>query len=418
MYDLIWIFVTALWTTLCEMAPYLLFGFLVAGVLSVFISPAFVERHLGGKGIWPVIKATLFGIPLPLCSCGVIPVAASLRRHNATRGATTAFLLSTPQTGVDSILVTFSILGPVFAVFRPLAALVNGIVGGALVTLFDRSANDGAGNTPTVCVDECCADEPSTPKWRLAIRYGFGTLAEDIGKSLLVGIVIAGLIAAVVPEDFFSGALGTGLLSMLVMMLFGIPLYVCATASVPVAAALMLKGVSPGAALVFLITGPATNAATVATIWKIMGKRTAIVYLVTVALTALASGMVLNYIFTFPAINVKEHIHPGTPGYFQIASAIVLLVVLGKAIFLRSSSEPVSGQMSASGEAEQVLLKVDGMTCSHCAQTVERALAECTGVRSAHVDLESGRAVVIGDDLDTGAMVSTVSGLGYPAEAG
>ena len=141
------------WGTFSDMAPYLLFGFFIAGLLSVFVSPEKVERHLGGNGIWPVLKASVFGVPLPLCSCGVIPVATSLRRHGASRGATTAFLLSTPQTGVDSIMVTFSLLGPVFAIFRPLAAFVTGTVGGVLVNIFGHSVHDdvGHGHDETTC---------------------------------------------------------------------------------------------------------------------------------------------------------------------------------------------------------------------------------------------------------------------------
>ena len=281
----------ATWETLGEMAPYLLFGFFVAGVLSVVIRPETVERHLGGRGFWSLIKASAFGVPLPLCSCGVIPVSASLRRHGASRGATTAFLLSTPQTGVDSILVTLSLLGPVFAVFRPVAALVTGIFGGALVSLTERG--EEAGQPPPKCTDECCA--PQGPRNRLAhvFRYGFVTLPRDIGKPLVVGVVLAGVITAAVPKDIAS-AVGTGIVGMAVMMVVGVPLYVCATASVPIAAALIAKGVSPGAALVFLMTGPATNAATITVIWKVMGRKTAALYLVAVVLSAFGSGALLD----------------------------------------------------------------------------------------------------------------------------
>jgi uncharacterized membrane protein YraQ (UPF0718 family) len=354
------------------MSPYLLFGFLVAGLLSVFVSQKMVERHLGGRGFLPVLKATIFGIPLPLCSCGVIPVAMSLHKHGASKGSTISFLLSTPQTGVDSILVTYSLLGPVFAVFRPLAALVTGLVGGILVNLFGQEPGDGrrttengglrmadggqrtengaalnpqsaimsppaltGGRNPQseAASEHCCCHHAVSPGRKLlnGLKYGFVSLPRDIGKPLLLGLVVAALISTVVPDDFFAARLGRGLPAMLVMMLIGIPMYVCASASVPVAAALILKGLSPGAALVFLITGPGSNAAGLATIWKTLGRRTAILYLLTVAGCALASGVVLDAIIQSIDIGVASHMHHMGPSIVQHLSAVVLSAVLGYA---------------------------------------------------------------------------------------
>ncbi len=324
----------AFWATLTQMSPYLLFGFLVAGVLSVFISPEFVERHLGGHGIWPLLKASLFGIPLPLCSCGVIPVTMSLRKHGASKGAAISFLLSTPQTGVDSIFVTYGLLGPVYAIFRPVAALVTGLVGGMLVRVVDP----GKGLQQTEqCNDACCADKNKTPKIVRVLRYGFVTLPRDIGKSMLVGLLIAAVIAAVIPEDFFAPVLGGGILAMIVMMLLGIPVYVCATASVPVAVALISKGVSPGAALVFLMTGPATNAAAFTTIWASLGKRTALTYLATVAGSAMVAGLFLDRFFPNLDDAVQAHAHEMAPSALGNIAAVVLLGILGWAIFSKKS---------------------------------------------------------------------------------
>lgn len=286
--------VIGFFSTVAEMSPYLLFGFFVAGILSVFISQQFVERHLGGRGIWPLLKASLFGIPLPLCSCGVIPVTMSLYKHGASKGAAISFLLSTPQTGADSIFVTLSLLGPVFAVFRPLAALVTGLIGGSFINIFEKPDNQQQNNQQQ-CSEACC-DSRKNKKIINGLKYGFVTLPRDIGKAMLVGLVIAAGISALVPDGFFAEKLGTGIFAMLVMMALGIPVYVCATASVPVAAALILKGLTPGAALVFLMTGPATNAAAFATIWKILGKSTAIIYLTTIAGCALLAGILLDYI--------------------------------------------------------------------------------------------------------------------------
>lgn len=327
-----WVLLTAIWGTLCSMAPYLLFGFLVAGLLSLFISPAMVERHLGGRGIWPVIKASLLGVPLPLCSCGVIPVAASLRRHGASRGATTSFLLSTPQTGVDSIVVTYSLMGGLFALIRPVAAFITGLVGGWLVdTLAGRDGDNAKGASPAIpCTEECCALSTHRPnRLTRALRYGFVTLPRDIGKALVVGLIISGVIAAFVPDDFFAGVFGKGIIGMLIMMAVGIPLYVCATGSVPVAAALIMKGVSPGAALVFLMTGPATNAATLVIIWKVLGKKTAVIYLLTLAVCALACGLLLDYFFQVTGLPPHYHAgHTMVPGLVNDACGVLLLAVL------------------------------------------------------------------------------------------
>jgi uncharacterized membrane protein YraQ (UPF0718 family) len=334
MADFVKSLITDFWNTVAEMSPYLLFGFFMAGILSVLISQQFVERHLGGRGIWPLVKASIFGVPLPLCSCGVIPVSMSLRKHGASKGSTVSFLLSTPQTGMDSVFVTLSLLGPLFAIFRPLAAFVTGIVGGALVDVFGYNAEEDS-PIPPKCSDECCGGAENNKKIARGLKYGFVTLPRDIGKAMLVGLVAAAVISVLVPDDFLAEKLGMGkgLLPMVVMMILGIPVYVCATASVPVAAVLILKGLTPGAALVFLMTGPATNAASFATIWKILGKTTAITYLATVAGCALLGGIILDYI----AVGVDFEIvaRPGwmLPPIVKHMSAVVLLAILTIAIF-------------------------------------------------------------------------------------
>ena len=325
------------WNRVAEMSPYLLFGFLMGGALSVLIPQRIVERHLGGRGIWPLVKASIFGVPLPLCSCSVIPVSMSLHKHGASRGSTISFLLSTPQTGVDSIFVTLGLLGPIFAVFRPVAAFVTGIVGGALVNVFVKEPQ-GTAEPQTQCTDPCCSGEN---KHKLAggLKYGFITLPRDIGKAMLAGLIIAAVISALVPDGYFAEKLGTGIFAMVVMMFLGIPVYVCATASVPVAAALILKGLTPGAALVFLMTGPATNAASFVTIWKVLGKSTAITYLATVAGCALLGGILLDYIAV--GANFEIVARPGwmLPPIIKYTSATVLLAVLAFAILTKKPIE-------------------------------------------------------------------------------
>jgi uncharacterized membrane protein YraQ (UPF0718 family) len=315
------------WFTVAEMSPFLLFGFFVAGVLSVLVSRNFVETHLGGRGIWPLVKASLFGVPLPLCSCGVIPVAMSLRKHGASKGSAISFLISTPQTGVDSIFVTFSLLGPLFTIFRPIAAFLSGIIGGSLTNTFTRLS--GLDSEPeNQCEEECCTGEPKKDRLKRGFKYAFMTLPRDIGKAMLLGLLVAAFISVAVPNDFFAGRLGHPVIAMLVMVLVGIPIYVCATASVPIAAALIIKGISPGTALVFLMTGPATNAASFITIWKGLGKATAIAYLTSVISCALISGLLLDYIIFGSVLEVISK--PGwmLPGYIKHISAVILLGVL------------------------------------------------------------------------------------------
>ncbi|MBL7214417.1 MAG: SO_0444 family Cu/Zn efflux transporter [Phycisphaerae bacterium] len=326
------------WQVLSEMSPYLLFGFAVAGLLSVFINAQIVEKHLGGAGFWPVFKASLFGVPLPLCSCGVIPVSMSLHKHGASKGATISFLLSTPQTGVDSILVTYGLMGPIFAVFRPVAAFITGLLGGSVVNLFEKHNTHTPQEKKESCTDDCCANHPKQNRLLRAAKHGFITLPADIGRAMFVGLVIAALISALIPEDFFAETLavsGGGILAMLVMMVLGIPVYVCATASVPIAAALIAKGLNPGAAMVFLMTGPATNAATLVTLTSQLGKRSALIFLLTVMVSSLVCGIILDAIFRGD-ISQITHAHGFMlPGWFKSTCAVILLAVLGYGIFAK-----------------------------------------------------------------------------------
>jgi len=333
------------WTVLGEMAPYLLFGFFVAGALSVLISPEFVQLHLGGRGMWPVVKASAFGVPLPLCSCGVIPVAASIRKHGAGKGATTAFLISTPQTGADSIFATFSLLGPVFAVYRPIAALLSGVLGGALVSAAAGKSDEGPVEK---CTDVCCSAEARRNPVGRMLRHGFVTLPQDIGRTLLVGLAVAALISAIVPKGYFSDIVPPGPLQIVVLMLVGVPIYICATASIPVAAGLILAGVSPGAAFALLMTGPATNAATLATIWKVMGRRTCLIYLGTMMVAAFVGGLVLDQIVS--GRQVQEAMSRGwMPAWVKAVSAVALLAVLAVGAFLRPAGQATHGPEENSG---------------------------------------------------------------------
>lgn len=462
--------VAACWGLFAEMAPYLLLGFTIAGILSVVLTPAWVQRHLGGRGILQVIKAAVFGVPLPLCSCGVIPVAASLRRHGASRGATAAFLLSTPQTGVDSILATYGLIGGalgavqgfVFVVVRVVMSLFSGIVGGTVITRIcdpDEGAPPsdlgvmGAGEPEaksaaslTVCGTEgpcgdspasCCASDgagggaPTVPPKASAprgmkalvahvVRYAYVILPRDIARPLLVGILIAGLISTVLSPGVLSPYLDGGIFAMLAMMVVGIPLYVCATASLPLAIGFMHMGASPGAALVFLIAGPATNAATLTTIYRLLGGRSLFLYLMTIVVSSLLAGLGTDA--TFAWLDLATTVQPlqlyageGLGAVLRHGAAVVLLLMLVWG-FLRSwRRPPARGADEAVGEAD-LEIAVRGMTCDHCAQTVRAVVARIEGVRAVEVDRSRERVWITGNALEATPFLEAIRQAGYEAE--
>lgn len=429
----------AFWATLGEMAPWLIFGFVAAGVLSVFFSTTFIERHLGGRGFWPVFKASVLGVPLPICSCGVIPVSASLYRHGASKGATSSFLLSTPQTGVDSIFATYALMGPVFAVVRPVIALLNGVFGGLLIDAVDRPGKAGASMTPpkvetepTTCGsqepsgDSCCGSSSKkeatpTPKWRRVLRYGLITLPADIAGSLLLGLFIAALLTALVPADALAPYLGGGLLAMGAAVLVGAPLYVCATGSIPIAIGLLAAGASPGAVLAFLIAGPATNAATISVTWNVLGRRTGLLYLLSVIVTAVGAGLLLDAVFTLESLRLPAFIdgahHHGMTAIDHLW-ATLMLALLVPAIWSRLKPKRVTtpAMIDANADASPAnatLITVTGMTCSRCVEAVERGLREVAGVRDARVDLKTGLASIHGEAVDEAQLAEAITGLGF-----
>lgn len=313
-------------------------------------------------------------------------------------------------------MVTLSLLGPVFAVFRPLAALLTGVVGGTLVTLLGLEDAPGGG-TDGGCKEACCAGDGGTGKLSRALTYGFVTLPRDIGRALLIGLIIAGIISALVTPEDIPLVLKSGIGAMLVMMLAGIPVYVCATASVPVAAVLMYKGLSPGAAMVFLMTGPATNAAAIATIWKVLGKWVAVVYLGVVAASALGCGLLLDLVVIPKWPSALPDISSMTPGPVGVASGVALLALLLAAILWRGKRGH-EGHEPAEPHDEQTTVVVSGMTCSHCAESVRKALLACPGVESVEVDLGTGRAAVVGGDADVGSLRGAVEELGFEFSPG
>ena len=325
-----------------EMSPYLLLGFFFAGVMHAFIPGMVYNRYLGGKGFKSVFYGALFGVPLPLCSCGVLPTAMSLRKQGASKGATASFLISTPETGVDSIIATYSVLGLPFAVIRPVAAFCNAIMGGWLINKFgDKDEVVPVDASAKTC---CCHHKQEEThhegflgKMREALRFGFVEMIEDIGKWLVIGLVIAGLITVFVPDEFFALFRGNTQLSMLLVLCIAIPMYICATGSIPIAVALMMKGLTPGAALVLLMAGPACNMASILVINKTLGSKSLVFYLVSIITMAILWGHVVDYLLPAEwfqmALSVGRCCIEESTSWLNWSSTIVLGLLLLNALW-------------------------------------------------------------------------------------
>ena len=336
------IFITA-WDTLTMASPYILLGLFVAALMRAFVKPSLLARHLGGNDFKSVAWAALSGVPLPLCSCGVVPTAMALRQQGASKPATVAFLISTPETGIDSIAVTYALLGPAMAVIRPITAFITAFVAGIMQIAFG-----GENSLPFVkTLPPPAPPYPLRGPWvggelvirlRMGLRYAFVDLLRDISGWLLIGILLGGVISYTLPETFIQNYLGTGWQAMLVMLVIGIPLYICASASTPIAAALMLKGMSPGAALVFLLAGPATNTASLPVLIKFLGKRAVVLYLIAIAVCTLSFGMLVNYFadaLGISAATVMLHAHHPMPELFRIGFTVFLLGLIAYNYLLR-----------------------------------------------------------------------------------
>ncbi|MBQ5831536.1 MAG: permease, partial [Alistipes sp.] len=323
-----------------KMSPYLLLGFLLAGLMHAFVPSRLYRRYLGGSSFGSVINAALLGVPLPLCSCGVIPTAMSLRREGASKGAAVSFLIATPQTGVDSICATYSLMGLHFALLRPVAALATALLGGQVVNMFDEK------DATVVEQAEMQTEQTLTFGGKIlkALKYAFVDMMQDIGRWLVVGLVVAGLITVFVPASFFALFADNSLLSMVIVLLFAMPMYLCATGSIPIAVALMLKGLSPGTALVLLMAGPAVNAASMLVVGKVLGRRSLMLYLLSIVGGAMAFGLAVDYLlprewFT-ESIDAMAAGAGRGQGWFNIVCSVVMVALLVNALVRRFRKSP------------------------------------------------------------------------------
>lgn len=334
--------VSEIWHTFDEAALYILFGLFIAGLIQMFVDKETIAKHLGKRGIKSVVLAALFGIPLPLCSCGVIPTAVSLRKNGASKGAVLSFLISTPETGVDSIAISYALLDPIMTIFRPIAAFITAVIAGMVENIFGRKDKEATLQKTNTCEscgcdeDECHKEHGIIDRLKYGMRYAFSELLGDIAKWLILGIIIAGMISYFVPANLVERYLGNNWQAMLMMLLIGIPLYICATASTPIAAALIAKGMSPGVALVFLLAGPATNVAGILTVGKFLGKRSLIIYLLSISVCAVTLGLALNYIYSITGIDIRNTVGKAgetLPHYLKLTSALILALLMIKALY-------------------------------------------------------------------------------------
>ncbi len=336
-------FFVDLFSILNEMSPYLLIGLFFAGLLKVFLPETFISKYLRKSNTKSAVNATLLGVPLPLCSCGVLPTGISLYKNGASKGATNAFITSTPQTGVDSILVTYAMLGLPMAIIRPVVALISGVLSGVVTNKVTK--NEEKIEVKTSEKISCAEHRKSfAQRWVEVFRYAFITFLSDIARWLVIGLLIAALISVALPEDFFTTYIYKGIVGILLTLIASMPLYICATASVPIAAVLLSKGISPGAILVFLMAGPATNAASFTLIGKTLGKRSLIAYLGTIIFAAVSFGLFIDAFLPVEWFRIGNFTHTHTHGkqnwqfWLQTASTIILIGLI-LYIYLRKYNE-------------------------------------------------------------------------------
>ena len=375
-------FVSNFWMIIEEFSPYLILGCFISGVLSIFLTVEIVQKYLGKKSISSVFIASFLGVPLPLCSCGVIPVSAYLSKHGASKGAVTSFLISTPQTGVDSIFITYGMLGPVFAIYRPIVAFISGILGGSFVHIAD---NDNSVIEDVECEDECCDDNNSKSRIYKILHYGFIRLPLDIVNPLIVGVILSSLIIVFIPSNYFE-MVGSGIWGMIIMLFLGLPTYVCATASVPIAFALYTKGFSLGAMLVFLMTGPATNITTMTVIYKILGRKNLFIYLFSIIVCSISAGLFFDFFISSDQLILSDYAvsHLLTPE-IKLVCSVVFIGILINSLRIKYFSNSVKSDSLLNS------IYIDGMTCSHCVDSVKNSLVKIGGISHVDVDLATGR---------------------------
>lgn len=386
-----------------EMSPYLLLGLLFAGLFKVFLPQRFITKYFRKPNAKSVINATLLGVPMPLCSCGVLPTGISLYKNGASKGATNAFITSTPQTGIDSILVTYAMLGLPMAVIRPLVALVSGVFSGIVTNEITKNESHGKNMEEQQKVS--CAGAPKSFFQKLVevFRYAFYTFLSDIAKWLIIGMLVAALISVVFPDSFFTEYISGGALGILLILVISMPMYICATASVPIAAVLLSKGISPGAILVFLMAGPATNAASFTLIGKTLGKKSLLAYLTTIVGASIGFGLLIDATLPsewFRIIDIsQQHDHHGSEflWWFQTLCTLLLTGFILFIYFEKYKQKYSPMNISLNKKA----YNIPDVSCNHCKTTIEKTFNELNEVTSATVNLPKSILEIEGTISDT-----------------
>lgn len=400
-----------------EMSPYIFLGLIFVGLLNLFISKEFIANQIGDKSILSNLKAAFFGIPLPLCSCGVIPSAVFMSKNGASKGSTVSFLISTPQTGIDSIIATYGMMGPVFAIFRPLAAFVMGVVGGSVINLVDK---DVSKKSKFIGLNQFQPKSKAPFNTRLneTLRYAFIEFLDDISVRFVIGVIVAGLIAYFVPDNFFYDShFSSGIIGMLLMIAIGIPMYICATASIPIALSLMMKGFSPGVAFVFLAAGPAVNIASISIISKTLGRKVTFYYIGTFAILAIFMGYFLDWVFSLIGTSSIRHVHHHEHGYSFITNEIAIGITIFFGILIAMSfyrkfvARYVSKPKTEKANPDNIV-KIGGMTCSHCVANVTDAISKLPGVVDVRVELSENSAYINGK-YNPDELQKAIESIGY-----
>lgn len=412
-----------IWLLFLEMAPYIMLGLVFVALLNLLINKEFIIKHSGKNNFLSTFKAALFGIPLPLCSCGVIPSTVYLAKNGASKGAVLSFLIATPQTGFDSIIATYGLMGPIIAIFRPIAAFFMGIIGGFLGQFIKSPELDNKNevkkfNQAPKIIEKSL---PLSERIKNTIRYSFVEFVDDISIQFIIGLLIAGLITYFIPDGFFlDKGYNDGMLGMLIMLAVGIPMYVCATASIPIAISLIMKGFSPGVAFVFLAAGPATNAASITILLKVIGKNLTIAYIAAISVLSILFGLLLDLIFKLFSIDpmsqithIHDHTSHSTPLFYFIVS-ILFAVLLISSVYRKTISKYFrkNEYVPKMDLSNMIKLNIEGMTCNHCVANVKKAIEKTEGVKEFDVNLVDNSAWVKGD-VDIFNLKKAIEDIGY-----
>ena len=381
------------------MSPYLLLGFLFSGLLNVFVPKALFRNHLAKNDVKSVFWAAMIGIPLPLCSCGVIPTAMSLKKEGASNGAAVSFLIATPQTGVDSILATYGLMGLPYAIVRPLFALILAMFGGVIVNKWGKASEYNGATEVKQCTD-CCSPSGKKEPLKDIFRYGFVSMIQDFGQWLVIGLVIAASITAFIPSDFFELFSQNYVLNILAILAISVPMYVCATGSIPIALSLVAMGISPGAAFVFLIAGPATNVASITVLRKVLGARTTFLYVLSVVVGSILCAMFVDLVlppewFSSVVAHADGCCHGvESAAWWEIACSVIFVLLFINAYVQKHFAKRHDLHTPA---ASRIVYRVSGMRCNHCKANVEKNFASHPSVSHVLADPQSNTLEIEGD---------------------